>query len=136
MENKLISMTDFVLEQNKFNLYKNSEEEIRNYANFLKQPLEKGMFVPCDEDGNVLEEPKSWNDYLAYPDSFDGNIEWYELYAYEQAKEKVIFKECIAYKPMLSSDYYVVEFNYTKVWLTHTNRTIENLIPYNLTLIK
>lgn len=30
---------------------------IERYAKFLKQPIELWMFVPCDEDGNVLEEP-------------------------------------------------------------------------------
>ena len=30
-----------------------------NYANFLKQLLKLEMFVPCDEDGNVLEKPSA-----------------------------------------------------------------------------
>jgi hypothetical protein len=54
---KLISMTDFVLEQNNFKVFRN--QQILNYANFLKQPLELWMFVPCDENGDVLEEPKT-----------------------------------------------------------------------------
>ena len=63
-----------------------------NYDALLKQPLQLGFFVPCDENGNVLEEPKRWNDYLQFPDSFDGNKEWGELYNYELAKERVLFK--------------------------------------------
>ena len=39
-----------------------------------------------------MEEPKRWNDYLQFPDSFDGNKEWGELYNYELAKERVLFK--------------------------------------------
>ena len=62
-----------------------------NYDDFLEQPLKLEMFVPCDEEGNILEEPKRWEDYLQYPDSFDGNKEWGELYDYQQAKEKVLF---------------------------------------------
>ena len=95
---KLISMTSFVLEQNKIletyvnHLRKPLFEKIVNYAKFLKQPLKLEMFVPCDEEGNVLEEPKRWKDYLQYPDSFDGNKEWDELYDYQQAKEKVLFE--------------------------------------------
>lgn len=62
---KLISMTDFVLQENKGGQQINSittqlHQELRRikkYANFLKQPLKLEMFVPCDEDGNVLEEP-------------------------------------------------------------------------------
>ena len=63
-----------------------------NYDALLKQPLKLGFFVPCDENGNVLEEPKRWNDYLQFPDSFDGNKAWGELYDYELAQEQVLFK--------------------------------------------
>lgn len=56
---KLQPMTDFVLEQSK----RINDPEILarlfvSYATFLKQHLTLGMFVPCDADGNVLEEPK------------------------------------------------------------------------------
>lgn len=97
---RLKSMTDFVLNQKQSESFNEktfinealiSLEKIRNYANFLKRPLKLEMFVPCDEYGNVLKEPKRWEDYLQYPDSFDGNKEWYELYDYQQAKEKVLF---------------------------------------------
>lgn len=65
-ENKLISMTDFVL----LDKYAGSPINMnKQYAQFLKQPLELWMFVPCDEDGNVLEEPKA-EDYLHGQDSF------------------------------------------------------------------
>jgi hypothetical protein len=61
---QLISMTDFVLEQvNPKNTDSQFCEKIIYYANFLKQPLKLEMFVPCDEDSNVLEEPirfKNW----------------------------------------------------------------------------
>jgi hypothetical protein len=73
---KLIPMTDFVLEcSNESILNLTFEEslkksikitkEIFEYANFLRQPLKLEMFVPCDEDGNVLEEPKN----SQYPES-------------------------------------------------------------------
>ena len=68
------------------------EKTRNNFDEFLEQPLKVEMFVPCDEEGNVLEEPKKWKDYLQYPDSFDGNKEWNELYDYQQAKEKVLFE--------------------------------------------
>ena len=91
-------MTDFVLEQTKnFNavVYDDLEtasinliERIENYANFQKQPLKLEMFVPCDEDGNVLEEPTNYEKRLSnmmteYND---------EVYTYNQAKEKVLFE--------------------------------------------
>lgn len=149
---ELISMTDFVLEQSiKINGEKSkiiSYDKIENYANFLKQPLKLDMFVTCDEDGNVLEEPKSWNDYLAYPDSFDGNIEWYELYAYEQAKEKVLFGGFKYIKELRNSggNYtHILKKGDLEIYLQwggfHISgkkeiKTIEDLIPYNLTLTK
>jgi hypothetical protein len=86
MENKLISMCDFVLEQSNeveqsgdFLIFKRSFVKIENYANFLKKPLEKWMFVPCDENGNVLDEPKEYN-------------KWHMEESYQQAKERCYFE--------------------------------------------
>ena len=100
----LQSMTDFVLKID--GIVKQPEDQdtddwslscfsvIENYANFLKQPLQLGFFVPCDENGNVLEEPKHISEtkfnmfdegglYKAYSDN---------LKLYIQAKERVLFK--------------------------------------------
>ena len=82
-------MTDFVLEQlNEENSRTRPIRSVLNalegYANFLKQPLKLEMFVPCDEKGNVLEDPY-----------FDGeNSQYYgaEKDYYEKAKEKVLFE--------------------------------------------
>lgn len=87
---KLISMTDFVLEQKKNSFYGQIEsseilQRIENYAEFLKQPLTLGIFVPCDEQGNFLKEP----DYTIYAGSF---VFEDECKAYGKAKEKVLFK--------------------------------------------
>lgn len=96
---KLISMTDFVLDKAKedFNNGEYPEFNFRdlvwNYADFLKQPLTLGMFVPCDEEGNVLEELK----YCC-----DGNhcgcngmpvnvCSKKEIDNYQKAKERVLF---------------------------------------------
>jgi len=77
----LISMTDFVLEQ-KDSYYNQRFFKIENYANFLKQPLELWMFVPCDDDGNILEEPKhNWTLGL-----------WARQKEYQQAKERCLFE--------------------------------------------
>jgi|688.fasta_scaffold717292_3 hypothetical protein len=75
MEN-LISMTDFVLEQRKIFKTDNIRRfwACENYAKFLKQPLELWMFVPCDSEDNVLEEPIS-----------------HQLETYEKAKERCLF---------------------------------------------
>lgn len=87
----LISMTDFVLEQRKKG--KGTVATVLNYifkyADFLKQPLEIWMFVTCDEDGNVLEEPKAHfpttNNQLEET-IFKQNKE------YREAKERVLFE--------------------------------------------
>ena len=92
---KLLSMTDFVLEQEKYwnyettglensiRKYKDCVLQINNYAKFLKQPLKLGMFVHCDEDGNILE------DIIGH-----GMIHNYseKVKQYKQAKEKVLFE--------------------------------------------
>jgi hypothetical protein len=88
-------MTDFVLEQSEnlknlkqgFNIQKyDFIIKTINYSKFLKQPLTIGMFIPCDEYGNVLEEKSIFNttdeDYIFDSESFD---------KYKQAKERVLF---------------------------------------------
>lgn len=54
---------------------------VSKYAKFLKQPLTLEKFVPCDDEGNVLEEP----------DIQIGGVEKYSG-KYQQAKERVLFK--------------------------------------------
>ena len=54
---KLISMTDFVLENAKQPYVEGTKyKDLVNYAKFLKQPLKLEMFVPCDEDGNIISK--------------------------------------------------------------------------------
>ena len=78
MKNKLISMVDYVIE------FHGITDPI-HYAKFLSQPLEKWMFVPCDEDGNVLEKPKK---YL-----FDEDPKLCDLVKqYQKAKDRVLFE--------------------------------------------
>lgn len=79
---KLISMQDFVLEQNNEAYSKDQFiERVEAYANFLKEPLKLEMFIPCDEYGNILEKPELIDERY--------NL---KLLDYEQALEKVLFK--------------------------------------------
>ena len=85
----LQSMTDFVLKID--GIVKQPEDQdtddwslscfsvIENYANFLKQPLKLGFFVPCDENGNVL-------------DPSDAFRSCEKGFLYGKAKERVLFK--------------------------------------------
>jgi hypothetical protein len=91
-------MIDFVLESQRFKEDSDTAIfKVTNYANFLKQPLNLGMFIPCDEDGNVLKEPEE-NDtiydieverdiYECDYNRFDNDV-----FLYKQAKERVLFE--------------------------------------------
>jgi hypothetical protein len=129
---KLTSMTDFVLSQNKEP--KTQQEQSKafynccNYANFLKRPLELGMFIPCDDNGNVLEEKMIFasddKDYVFESKKFD---------IYQQAKERILFKGFIDNRTgnailQQSPNALVVDMNFYK------NRTIEDLLNSKCTI--
>ena len=62
---RLISMTDFVIRKHKDELVHSGENWrdflekyariTKSYADFLKQPLQLGFFVPCDSIGRLVE---------------------------------------------------------------------------------
>jgi hypothetical protein len=110
----LISMSDFVVEMRK---NKKKDNGLRfwaceKYVKFLKQPLELWMFVPCDEDGNVLEEPELYN----------------EVCEYQKAKERCFF-EGFEYKKAL----FFTE-NKELFWHGKLHGNVESLTKYNLKL--
>ena len=116
---KLISMTDFVLEQtNKITNEWSEDDQIRlldkisNYANFLKQPLKLEMFVTCVD-----------NEVFNY--SMHGNKEHFE-----QAKQKVLF-EGFQYCEKSNTVRNQV-FIFSKQMIKEL--TIEDLVEYDLTL--
>ena len=113
----LISMTDFVLEDNGIH-------EVVKYAKFLKEPLTFGMFVPCDENN----EPIIARHYQYFDNEFE-HSEY--LKKFEQAKERVLF-EGFEYNQMgfvyLNEKGCALDEEYMK-----TN-TIEYLVKYNLKL--
>ncbi|WP_395762361.1 hypothetical protein ACH34C_07075 [Elizabethkingia anophelis] len=86
MENKLISMTDFVLNSAKDQKHRRDKyDDIYSYADFLKQPLALWMFFPCDENNVPLEEPiYSITNYGASPEAFKRFEE--DRKKFEQAK--------------------------------------------------
>ena len=122
----LIPMTDFVLEQlNEQNSRTKPMREVFNslekYATFLRQPLKLEMFVPCDEEGNVLEEPTNYEKRLLnmmteYND---------EVYTYNQAKEKVLFE---GFKPYEDYECAKYEDVYVDEEVCDGKFTIEELI--------
>ena len=105
----LIPMTDFVLEQlNEQNSRTKPMREVFNslekYAKFLKQPLKLEMFVPCDEEGNVLEEPKIEEEYV---DEHTTQIFAQYQYDLDKAKEKVLFEGFKIYDYKLNIFFYL-----------------------------
>jgi hypothetical protein len=126
----LISMTDFVLKQIKSKSnYK--IEKIDNYANFLKQPLELWMFIPCDLIQGKIVILNEENNH------------------YQQAKERCLF-EGFELKTYNTDEYdnieSVVKYNHCYVGIKYKNEnsirlndiskqeTIEHLIPNELIL--
>lgn len=91
---KLISMTEFVL-QHKENVEFHLNDTVLEtgklmqrffkYADFLRQPLTLGMFVPVDEEGDVLKNPHARDE--------DAGTEKEELQIeFNNALEKVLFE--------------------------------------------
>ena len=109
----LVSMVDFVL---------NSKSELhyfkvtQNYANFLKQPLELWMFVPCDEDGNVLEVVPYYSDGVE------------KVNEYKKAKERCLFEgfKSVPFSNSVRKGNYIIDFNYTE------NINIESLLHHDI----
>jgi hypothetical protein len=111
MEN-LIRSTDYTIQQ--FELLFTNEisrnsfiDGVISYSRFLKKPIEKNMFVPCDENNNVLEEPTSCDKSCSPIDFCEGgkcDVEgcYTEMRKYEEAKERVLFDGWDFYKNSLS----------------------------------
>lgn len=113
---KLISMTDFVLEQDNI---KNVNDAIKfnnclNYANFIKKPLKLEMFVPCDENGNIYVDYKVFKKY-------DGTV----CMPYEGLFEIEANKKCKGWKYLnLPQEHkedqrYYDSISYQKAFLKH-----------------
>lgn len=95
MENKLIPLSDFVLQEFKkwenkdTPAYQSTAKYVFNtkiYAEFLKQLLALWMFVPCDENNVPLE-------FIEY-ETWTGSDEEYNEYThkYFEAKSRVLFE--------------------------------------------
>ena len=106
------------------------------YSKFLKQTPQLYMFVPCDSEGNVLEEPifKGDHDLLEFKHQ-----------EYQQAKERCYFvgfevkeRNCNEANFKYIENGLIAVFYYNKTTNSFEEnadfKTLEDLIPYNLTL--
>lgn len=95
---KLISMTDFVLEQDKLlGDYEDFRAVIVSYTQFLKQPLELWMFIPCKlADGVqvVLSKPVNYESFEVGMSGKDFGFCFSDCEEYQQAKEICLFDGC------------------------------------------
>ncbi len=107
-------------------------DSANKYANFLSLILKTEMFVPCDDEGNVLDEPDSIG---------VGNEFYYQraLGQYQEAKEKVLF-EGFYYVKMSKKQ---VLYNENGLFESGVNleyrfkgKTIESILTEKLTLTK
>ena len=119
-------MTDFVLyAHDEIEDSLDSEHLMYCYANFLKQPLELWMFVPCGYDGNILEDP-----IFNEPNN---EIEYHLEYAYQQAKERCLFEKIIGYNICKDGSFYIYYNKESIIFITKKD-TIESISGYNLAL--
>lgn len=143
--NFLINMTDFVINKRKELLrhseYKNDLENyaniIYNYAQFLKQLLNLGMFFPCDEDGDILDEPEDYE--LRLPNMMTEYND--EVYRYKQAKEKVLFEGFeidknlhLVYRDEIPIGRFISYKNESKFIFRDSLKTIEDLVEFGFKL--
>jgi len=138
-ENKLMSMVDFILEQDKrIELYQGTQmQNCINYAKFLKQPLSIEMFVPCKLVDGV---------WVVLDQFMEIKGRKLELKEYQQAKEKCLFEgfETLEHPYLpdnksiaISEILHIFWHNEISGWkLSSGLSTIEDLVKYNLTLTK
>lgn len=126
-------MTEFVLEQDTKEHWSEDFTKCVIHAKFLQQTPTLGMFVPTDEEGNVLEELENINK----------SIDCYNAVAkYQQAKQRVIFEGwLIQYKDNLqivisdqNMDNIYFNIDGTILYNNQLIKKIEDLVPCNLTL--
>lgn len=113
-------MTDFVI-----NNQKNDQSSSHSfllcvqYAKFLKQPLELWMFVPCNDNGNILAMPYNYN---AFTNELPREVYSYsftDCVNYRQAKDRVLFEGVNEIQASI---------------VLQSNLIIENIIHFDLTL--
>jgi hypothetical protein len=149
---KLISMISFVKKQGNIGMeiqsigHQQSDRArrfylIQKYADFLLKDIGIGMVVPCDEFGNILEEPNQDNYAFC---SVNGENYEYDLLKYQNAKDRVLFKgfkvcdykHGSLYSKTITDETGLIHLFWfdkiTETWgLSHGLTTIENLVIFN-----
>jgi len=135
---KLLSMTDFVLEQKETPTLGMEQYDwcmsemgllnnIRNYAKFISQPITLSMFVPVDEIGSILYQPCE----IINTDE----CRHCACREYLKAKDKVLFEGfsiCNRLESVKCVENGDLHFSYDKA--IESNETVETLVKYRLEL--
>ena len=113
------------------------EKTRNNFDNFLEQPLKLGMFVPCDEEGDILEVPTNYEMRLLNMTTEYND----EVYTYYQAKAKVLFEGFeidknlyLVYKNEISIGRFISYENGSKFLFRDNFKTIEDLVEFGFKL--
>ena len=147
---KLTSMTDYILEHPATFDYEFLCSKHFDYAEFLKRPLELGMFVPCDENGKPYPSLEYCKGSLN--DTMYSAIQWKNFIEidYPKAQEKVLFKNVeLIYADRTSASQEPMSESFSlridgkqisywkskpKYWIGFEDKTIEDLTTLNLEL--
>lgn len=113
-----------------------------NFDHFIEQPLTLGIFVPTNEEGNVLKEPKESDYNLG-----DIHAGYYreDLIKYQQAKERVLFEgfeiKVSNITSNLQNDFLIISETNEIIghenrgqWFFNPYKKVEDLINNDLTL--
>jgi hypothetical protein len=150
---KLISMTAFVQQELKGKVLYHHLEKVVNYSDFLIQKFKIWMFVPCKLVGSdwvVLEEPLQYRSFIDLENEMDDDIPLKVLHnckEYHEAKKRCLFEGFeyfktnwdlaeLAHLGKKENSQYVKNKNtFCQINIKDfENKTIENLVQYNLEL--
>ena len=147
MKRKLTTMREFTLEMyEQLDCVHRFQDVVYKWAKFLGQKPSLGMFVPCDEEGNILEEP----DLTCKRPISNGICQCGEesvkdcrdlWYKYQQALSRVIFEgfelDIVTEKYTSIKNKDGIRIIFTQTLVGVNNKliyTLEDLTPYNLTV--
>lgn len=141
----LISLSDFLSNNIETGCLVSAMKRLTKYADFLKQPLTLGMFVPCKLVDNIwvrIKEPKEYQEWLEIQKQ-GGYSLCHNSNEYHKALDRILFKgiEFADVQPSTTYNYYHIKGikifeanNQYNFFPTNGFRTIEDLVKYNLKL--
>jgi hypothetical protein len=129
MGRELTPMREFTLEMyEKIDCVHKFQDVTYKWAKLLGQKPTLGMFVPCDEEGSVLEEPKGTD----LNDSFFAmQVDYHLENKYQQALSRVIFEGFVL---CLETDNIWIVNGQGLMIRSYNLNTLEDLTPYDLTV--